>query len=99
MTAGFAAAAAALTAGMMLSAFWRPLSSSRTTSFSPAIGSQAARPDVPDDVGSASPPPEPGLPQAPSARVAMATRVRVVERLAHMVLSSWSRLGVVLGGG
>src|SRR3954452_9955687 len=64
--AGFAAAAAALTAGTMLSAFCRPLSSSRTTSWLPATGAQASPEAEPL---AAAPPPVPEEPDWPHAAV------------------------------
>ena len=42
MSAGLASANGVATAGMMLSTAWSSLSSSRTTSSSPAIGAQAS---------------------------------------------------------
>ncbi len=70
-TAGLAPAKAALTAGMTLSAFCRFMSSSSTTSWSPATGAQAS-PEAPP-VASASPP-VPEEPDSPQAAVSAAAR-------------------------
>src|SRR4051794_9776143 len=91
-------AAAALTAGMTLSAFCRSLSSSRTTSLSPATGAQSALPLVDPPLlllAAASPPvpEEPDSPQAarPSRRTDAATGVRILVRVRMLRPPSVSR--------
>ncbi len=86
----FSLAAAALTAGMMLSGFWRVLSSSSPTKVSPGTGSQTSRFEAAVGVEADEVPEpleEPGSPQAARTRTSpsAAAVVVMVVRRARMV--------------